>query len=167
MPLSTRYRQLLALQDLGVNARHEHFLIVRPVEDPDAPPLREHLEVPPQVVVVEFLRRGRLETMHVAALRVQPGHDVLDRPVLPGGIHGLKNDQQRVRVLRIQLVLVLRQHLDAVLQEFGGVLLLNELGRVARVVILLERDPLALRDDEALDELVEFHGVNPPRRTGP
>jgi hypothetical protein len=35
------------------------------------------------------------EAKHLTALRIDAGHDVPDRAVFPGGVHGLENQQQR------------------------------------------------------------------------
>ena len=87
--------------------------------------------------------------MHVAALRVHSGHDVLDDAVLARRVHRLKNQQHRPLVLRVKLVLKIRQRLHADGQrllrarlEFG-----LDAKRVRRVKIL-EPKFLSVRDAE-------------------
>ena len=72
----------------------EDLLVVRAVPDPDAAALGKCPEVTPEIVVVEFLARGRLEAPDFAALRVHTGHDVLDRRVLAGRVHRLEHDEE-------------------------------------------------------------------------
>ena len=57
------------------------------VEDADHPPRREGAAGPPEEIMREFLRPGRLEGGHGNTLRVHAGHHVLDGAVLPGRIH--------------------------------------------------------------------------------
>jgi hypothetical protein len=49
--------------------------------------------------------RGHFKTIDVDALRIDTRHHVLDRAILPRTIHALKNDQQRVALLRKKHVL--------------------------------------------------------------
>jgi len=65
--------------------------------------------------VVEIFVGGRLEGVHLASLRVDARHHVLDRAVLAGGVHRLKDEQQRPAVLRVETVLQRGQRLDALL----------------------------------------------------
>ena len=58
-------------------------------------------------------RRRLLERGHLAALRIDARHDVLDRAVLAGRIHRLEDEQQRPAVLRVQHVLLLGEPLHA------------------------------------------------------
>ena len=53
--------QLLPLQDFGMHAHDQDFLIVGTVEYPDAPALGQMSGAAPHEVVVEFLRCGLLE----------------------------------------------------------------------------------------------------------
>src|SRR5262249_25725399 len=65
-------RQILLLQDMLVHTHNEDFLIVGSIENSDPPPLRQALDVAPEKVVVEVLRRGLLERDDLAALRIHP-----------------------------------------------------------------------------------------------
>src|SRR5215467_10321451 len=50
-----RLGQLLLPQDLLVHAHYQDFLVIRAVEDPDSPALRQTLTIPPHEVVAEVL----------------------------------------------------------------------------------------------------------------
>ena len=108
--------KLLLLQDLRVDANNENVLVVGPVEDPYAAALRKRLRVPPEKRVVEFLGRGLLERVDLAPLRVDAAHDVLDRAVLAGAVHGLEYDEHGMRVVRPQYFLRASQRGEVRLQ---------------------------------------------------
>ena len=140
-------RELLRVEQLIVHAYDEHLLVVGTVEDPDAAALRQRAEASPHVVMVELLLRGRLERGHVAALRVDTREDVLDRAVLPRRIHRLEDQEQRPPILRVELVLQVRELLDAFLQIVlrAVLVVLREPERVVRVDPR-EREASAARD---------------------
>lgn len=74
--------------------------------------------------------------MDVASLWVDAGHDVLDGAVFPGGVHGLKDEQQRPAVLRVKHFLEVAEAGDAVFEQtLRGVLVLDAI-RVVGVVIV-------------------------------
>ena len=52
------WRQPLPLQDLGMDADDQDFLVIRTVEDTDASPFRQPLRAPPEVVVVARKAEG-------------------------------------------------------------------------------------------------------------
>ena len=58
------------------------------------------------------------ETEYLAALRIDPGHDMPDGAVLAGSIHSLKNQQQRIAVGRVVKALQRAQLLYVFSQEF-------------------------------------------------
>src|SRR5208337_5684174 len=64
-----------------------------PVEDPDVPPLRQIFRCTPQKVVLQLGLGGGFERVHLATLRVDAGHNVLDGSILTGRIHGLEDQQ--------------------------------------------------------------------------
>ena len=138
----------------GWYAHHEHLFVVRAVEDADAAALRQALHGAPEIVVVEIGGGRRLERVDLAALRVDPRHDVLDRAVLAGGVHRLEDQQQRPAILGVELVLQLGQQLDAGLQELLGVILLGHLVGVTGIDVL-EREPLPGFDPVALGSACE------------
>jgi hypothetical protein len=78
-----------------------------------------------------------------------------DRAVLARGIHRLKDQQQCVRVLRVQHLLLLRQFGDAFLQQFGGLFLVLDRTCPVRVVVL-EIDLLAGGDPQLIHQLSDF-----------
>ena len=152
-----------------MHARDQHFLVVRTVVDADASALGQRLHGPPQVVVIALLGGRRLEAEDLAALRVDARHDVPDRAVLARGVHRLEDHQQRVGVLRVELVLLLGELLDAVLEQRERFLLVLDRSGPTRVVVL-ERDLLAGRGDELVHQLSDFlhrYLASCPTRLGP
>ena len=59
-----------------------------------------------------------LEAEHLAALRIDPGHDVPDGAVLAGSVHRLKNQQHRIAVGRVVKTLQRAQLLHLFFEEF-------------------------------------------------
>ncbi len=59
---------------------------------------------------------GMFEAEHLAALRIDAGHDVLDGAVLSGGVHGLKNQQQCIAVVGVEETLQLAEFLNLVVE---------------------------------------------------
>ena len=109
--------------------------------------------------MVQLLGRGRLEGVHLAALRVDAAHDVLDGAVLAGGIHGLEHQQQRVLVLGVEPLLHLGE-VDHALAQCGLRALLvagafavvaSEDADIARVVVA-QAEALAAVDAVGLGE---------------
>jgi hypothetical protein len=71
-----------------MHPRNQHVFIVRTVEDSDLALGGRLLMHAPEEVVELFCGR-RFKSHHLAALRINPGHDVLDRAVLAAGVHAL------------------------------------------------------------------------------
>ena len=67
------------------------------------------------------------------ALRVHTRHHVLDGRVLPGGVHGLEHEEQRVRAARPEKLLCVLQALDPAAEDL-----------LRRRVELLRRKPVEL-----------------------
>src|SRR5229473_4665319 len=88
-----------------MDADDKNFFVIGAVEDADLSPLRDTLVGPPKVFMVQFLAAGRLERKDLAALGVHARHHVLDDAIFSGGIHGLKNQEQRPAILRIKFFL--------------------------------------------------------------
>ena len=126
------------VQQFRVDPHHQHFLVIGAVEDTDPAAFRQHLVGPPQIIVIQLLGGRRLEAVHLAALRVDAGHHMLDGPILAGGVHGLKDEQQRVGILGVEDVLILGQLGDVSRQLLAGVLLVLETGGKSRVVVLAQ-----------------------------
>ena len=145
-------RKLLAEQDFRMHPDDQHLLVVRPVEDADLPTRRQPLLVAAQEILVELARGRDLEALDPHALRVDAAHHVADRPVLARGIERLQHNQDAVRVLSGQPRLVLREELDAVLQQLDPVLLLLD-PRFERGIEVLRQVHLRARvDAERFDE---------------
>ena len=66
---------------------------------PMRPRAGSRLRGAPEEIVVELLGARRLEGMHLAALRIDARHHVLDDAVLAGRIHRLEDHQHRPAVL--------------------------------------------------------------------
>ena len=66
----------------------------------------------PEKIVLQILGAGLFEAENLAALRIDAGHDVLDGAVLAGGVHRLKNQQQRITVVGVEQALLLAQFPD-------------------------------------------------------
>src|SRR5215813_12018785 len=95
-----------------MNPHHEGFLVIAAIENADATALWQTLQATPEIIVVEIFAGRRLERKNLTALRVNAGHDMLDRTVFSGGVHRLKHKQHRPAVLGIKPVLKLCHESD-------------------------------------------------------
>src|SRR5262249_38158046 len=111
-------RQLLLLQEIAVHPHDEGLLIVAAIENADAAALRQVFHAAPQVIGAEVLAGRRLKGKNLTALRVDAGHDMLDRAVLPGRIHRLKDQQYRPTILSIKPILQLGEQRDPRRERF-------------------------------------------------
>src|SRR5438309_127252 len=98
-------RKMFSQNNLRVYPCDQDIFIMRSVEDDDLPFFGQLLIVSPQEIVFQLQCRRMLKTMHQYTLRTNAGHNMTYRTIFPGGIHSLKNDQQRLPVLGIQLIL--------------------------------------------------------------
>src|SRR6266478_7283461 len=105
-----------------MDADDENFFVIGAVEDADLSPLGDTLVSPPKIFVVQFLAAGRLERKDLAALGVHARHYMLDDAVFSGGIHGLKNQQQRPAILGIKFFLHVTEQAYTTLQDVFSVL---------------------------------------------
>ena len=153
-PLADERRgQLLPLQDFRVHAHDEDFLVVRTVEDADPPALGQVSDVAPHEVMVELLRRGLLERGHLAPLRIDARHDVLDRAVFAGRVHRLEDQQQGPAVLGVEHVLLFRQPRGAALEELRSLALVQlQAAGVTRIEVV-QPEALAFGNAERVDVL--------------
>src|SRR5262245_11172169 len=94
-------RKLLLGEHFSMNTHDEGFLIVRPIENADVSALGEAYRATPEKVVIELLIARSLERVHLAALRVDAGHDVLDGTVFARRVHRLKDNQYGPLVLGV------------------------------------------------------------------
>src|SRR5579859_7386805 len=85
-----RVRESFTVQDVGMYAHDQHLFVVRPVENADPPALRQVAGRAPEKVMLQFVGARMLVAEYLAALRIDPGHDVLDDAVFARGVHGLK-----------------------------------------------------------------------------
>ena len=143
-----------------MHAHDQYLFVIRSIEDADVAALGQRFEVAPQVGVIEFFRRGRFETEDLRALRVHARHDVLDDAILARRVHRLQNDEQGIVVLGVQPVLLLGQLLDAVGQQFSGLLLFDQIARVAGIIVFLQADLFAGRYQQHIVQLINlgWHG---------
>ena len=120
---------------------------------PMRPRSGRYSDVAPHEVVVELLRRGLLEGVHLAALRIDARHDVLDRAVLAGRVHRLEDQQQRPAILGVEHVLLFRQPRGAALEELRRLALVHlQAAGVARIEVF-EPEALAFGDAVRSDVL--------------
>src|SRR5579863_8802585 len=89
--IERRARDAFVAQNLGMHARDQHLLVIRSVEYADAPALRKIAGGAPEEVVLQFTWARMFETEHLAALRIDPGHHMLDHAILAGSVHGLED----------------------------------------------------------------------------
>ena len=94
-------RKPLAAENLRMHANDQHFLVIGTIEDADPPAFGQTARGAPEKIVLQLLGARLFETEHLAALRIDSGHDVPDGAVLAGGVHRLKNQQQRIAVGRV------------------------------------------------------------------
>ena len=159
--------EFLLLEQCLMHADHQDLLIVGTVEDTDAAALGQVRGATPEIIVVELLSRRPLERHHLAALRIDAGHHMLDGAILASGVHGLEEEEHGPAVLRVEHVLQLGEGLHPGLQALLGmwlVLRLQPCG-ITGVDVLETKfvalgDAIGLREIASpLDDLVEFHRV--------
>src|SRR2546427_6704560 len=118
-----------------MNSHYQQFLVVRAIENADAPAFGNGLVISPEVVVVQLFGGGRFERKDLRALRVDTGHHVLDGAVFAGGVHRLKDDQQSISVLRVKNVLIFRQTGGIRVELLAGFILALVLSGVAGIEV--------------------------------
>ena len=116
---------------------------------------------------------GSLKLWTCDSLRVDAAHHVPDRAVLAGRVESLEAQQEGIAVLRGQLDLVGGEELHRLGEEFGTLLLLDEVHGVGRIEIARQRHLRAAATPKEIDQLVDplrSHGVHdraPGRRSDP
>jgi hypothetical protein len=138
-----------------VHAHDQDLFVVRAVEDADAPAFGQALDVAPHEVVVEVFPRGLLEREHLASLRIDARHHVLDGAVLAGRIHRLEQKQQGPAVLRVGHVLLFREPLGAASEKFGRLALAQLQAAGVSRIDAVEAKALALGDAEGIDVFLD------------
>src|SRR5262249_9141045 len=111
-------RYLLLVQKLRVYANYQSLFVVAAIEYSNAAAFGKALQTSPQIIVIKIFACRRLERIDLAALRVDAGHDVLDRTIFSGGVHRLKDEQNCPTVLRVKHVLQFGEGFDAGCQRF-------------------------------------------------
>ena len=94
--------------------------------------------------------------MHVGRFRIESAQHVLDRTVLAGAVHGLKDEQHRPSILRIQKLGQLEQLPRSPLEEFARALIRLERSGIRRVVARQVDAPAGL-DAEPLGVYPRLH----------
>jgi hypothetical protein len=112
------FRKPLAEKDFGMHSNNEHLLVIGAIEDANPPAFRETAARAPKKIVFQFLGARLFETENLAALRINPGHDVPDGPVLAGSVQSLKDQQQCITVGRVVKLLQRTQQLRVLFDEF-------------------------------------------------
>ena len=107
----------------------QHLLVVGAVEDPDPPAFGKPARRAPEKVVLQLLGGRLLEAEDLAALRIDPRHDVADGAILAGRVHPLQDQQQGIAVGRVVQALQGVQCLDVCAQELL-ILLLRPIDRL-------------------------------------
>ena len=128
--------KLLRPQKRRMHTDDENFFVIGAIEDANFAARGNALMGAPEIVVVQFFVAGCLERMDVATLGIDAGHHVLDGAVFSGGVHCLKNQQERPPVLRVKLFLHVTEQAYASLQDvFSMLFALDPIG-VGGVVVL-------------------------------
>ena len=106
--------------------------------------------------MLQFQFRRGLKGVHLAALRIDSRHHVLDGAIFSSRIHGLKDQKNRPAVLGIELILQLRRAGDAQQQSLLGMLLGFPMPRVRRIKIF-QAEMFPTLHSESLRQLVSLH----------
>ncbi len=101
-----RVRDRFAAKNFGMHANDQHLLVIGSVEDADPPAFRQIAGGAPEKVVLQFGWAGMFEAEHLAALRVDPGHHVLDGAVFSRRVHRLKDQQDGIAIGRVEKLLL-------------------------------------------------------------
>jgi hypothetical protein len=70
-----------------MHANDQHLLVIGTIEDADPPAFGKAARRAPEKIMFQFFGARLFETENLAALRIDPGHDVPDGAVLAGGVH--------------------------------------------------------------------------------
>ena len=112
------FRKPLAAQNLRMHPNDQHFLVIGTIEDADPPAFGKPARRAPEKIMLQFFGARLFEAENLAALRIDAGHDVPDGAVLAGGVHRLKNQQQRIAVGRVVKALQRAQLLNVFSRSF-------------------------------------------------
>ena len=106
-----------------MHADDQHLLVVGSVEDADPPAFRQIAGGAPEKIVLQFGGAGMFEAEYLAALRIDPGHHVLDGAIFSRRVHRLKDQQDGIAVGCVEKLLQRAQLRNVLFQEFVIVLL--------------------------------------------
>ena len=95
----------------------QHFLVIGAIEDTDPSAFGKATGRTPEKIVLQLFGARLFETEYLAALRIHPRHDVPNGAVLTGGVHPLKNQQQRITIGGVVKPLQRAQRFDVVFQK--------------------------------------------------
>jgi len=84
-----------------MHPNNQHLFVVGTIEYADVTALGKPACRAPEKIMFQFVGARLFEAEDLAALRIDPGHNVPDGAVLAAGIHPLKNQQQRIAVGRV------------------------------------------------------------------
>ena len=107
-----------------MHSNDQHFLIIRTIEDANPAAFWKTARAAPKKIMLEFLGAGLFETVNLASLWVDAGHDMPDGTILSGAVHPLKDHQQR-ELIGCVVQLLQRAQLFHVFEEKFLVLLLR------------------------------------------
>src|SRR5579862_3643038 len=96
----------------------QDFFVVRAVEYSDASTSGKAISGSPEKIMFELFCTRMLETVHVTSLRIDARKHMLDRAIFASGVHGLKDQQQRITVRRIEHALQMAQLFHIVHKKF-------------------------------------------------
>ncbi len=144
----------------GQDGRHgfgdEDLFIVGAIEDADMATYGQAFGGAPEKVMGEFLPAGLFEAVDHTALGVDAAHDVADGPVFAGGIHALKNQQQRITSVGVKHPLALVQLFAEFLHQ-TAVVFLRPVERIDGGGNLVQPHFVSGADGEILRITVQFH----------
>ncbi len=112
-----------------MHANHQHFLVIGAIEDADPSPLGKTASGAPEEIMLQFFYARLFEGVHLAARRIDSGHNVANHSVLARRIHALKYEQQGIAVRGVVKLLQGTQLRHVLLQDF----LIFRLGLVVRL----------------------------------
>jgi hypothetical protein len=151
------WRQLLARQQVRMDAHHQNLLVVRTIENADTPSLRQAHRRSPKEIMIDLLRARSLERVDDTTLRIDARHDVLDDAVLAGGIHALQHDQDRPFVLGVELFLKFAETLGVFCEQCLDLILVELQPRSVSRIEVRQAETIGLVDAVALDEFCGGH----------
>ena len=127
-----------------------------------AGPLFVNVSMPraPEEMVIQFLCGRRLERIHLATLRIDAAHHVLDGAVLASRVHALQHYEQCPPVAGVETFLQPGETLDVLRQHRVGVVLVEieaaGVGRIER----RKPEAFSIIDSVSLDQFRGLYGRN-------